>query len=370
MNFKLSRLVDCDGDITKRWYVYFLFRDPESNDWVRFTRWISTKCVTKQQRYDAAKELRKSIDLKLKQGWNPFVNQNRGLTTVNRCVDHFLANRESYVRKRTNNTYKCHLKIFKLWCIKNKFDKLSIESINYYMASDFMDHVASKKVSNRTWNNYLQSLRTCFNFLIAKEYIMVNPFFKLHDRPTEQPELIAFSRDELKVISNNLPSYNHDLYVIALLIFNCFLRPQEIVRLQVKHLKELGRNFTIPGSVSKNKKNETISVTNSLLSEVQKMDLNFPDDWFVFGLHMKRAKKQVAPTRIAEEWKEFATLYNLSKSIYALKHTGNGLALEGGANARDIQLQNRHSSLEETQKYLDRFSRIPSDQFLNALPKL
>jgi integrase len=85
---------------------------------------------------------------------------------------------------------------------------------------------------------------------------------------------------------------------------------------------------------------------------------------------MKRNEKMVAPTRIAECWRKFAKEFGIKKNIYALKHTGNGMALENGANIRDLQLQNRHSSLDQTQRYLDRFSRNVSEKFINSFPKL
>jgi integrase len=252
-----------------------------------------------------------------------------------------------------------------------KYENQAIESFNYYLANDFMDWISShSKVSNRSWNNYLQTIRHFFTFLMEREYIQVNPFLKIRYLQTEQTELIAFTRDELNIISNKLPSYNHDLYVIALLIFNCFLRPQEIVRLRVRHLKYVTDIISIPGAVSKNKKSEVISVLPQVRMELQRMNLNFPDDYFVFGPGLKRSPRQTAPTRISESWRSFADLYGIKKNIYALKHTGNGMALEAGANARDLQLQNRHSSLEETQKYLERFSRVPSLNFIESFPKL
>jgi len=371
MNFKTSRLSDAGGDLSQRWYVYYLFKDPDTGKYIRFTQWISSRLVTKSQRYDRAKELRKQIDLKLRQGWNPFVNQNRGLTTISQAIDYFLTSKGRTVRNRTLITYRSHLKIFTRWLIKLKYDNLSLESFSYYLASDFMDYTSFHlKVSNRTWNNYLQTMRHFFTFFLEREYNTINPFLKIRYLQTEQTELIAFTRDELNIISNKLPSYNHDLYVIALLVFNCFLRPQEIVRLRVRHLKYAADIISIPGSVSKNKKNEVVFVLPQVKKEIQQMNLNYPDDYFVFGPGLKRSSRQTAPTRISGNWRSFADLYGIKKNIYSLKHTGNGMALESGANVRDLQLQNRHSSLEETQKYLERFSRVPSDQFIESFPKL
>ena len=372
MNFKIAQLHDANGDLNHRWFVFYYFRDPDTGKWIRFRIWLSSKLVTRSHRYDKAKEIKKAINLKLRQGFNPFVSQNRGLTTLTHCLDYFIESKQLAVRYRTIISYRSYIKHFKEWLEDLHYDKLAAESFTYYMAGEYMDFLrTSKPIANRTWNNTLQALRCCFNFLVEKEYIIINPFFKIHELQTEEPELIAFTKKELDIIRINLPSHNYDLYVIALMIFNCFLRPQEIVRLQVRHLKDsTNGQLSIPGNISKNKKNETISLTPQVRTAINNLNLNYPGHYYVFGLHMHRNEKMVAPTRIAECWREFADKFELKKNIYALKHTGNGLALENGANARDLQLQNRHSSLEETQKYLDRFSRIPSQKFINSFPEL
>lgn len=371
MKFKNCRLVDCDGDLSKRWYVYYTVKNEETGKWVRFTHWISKKSFTRSQRFEEYMSIKKRIDAKLNQGWNPMINSYRGETTLEATVEKFLKNRKGYLRQRTMATYKSHAKRFLEWAVKNRIAKLNISKFNYYLANDYMSYLTDKfKINNRTWNNHLQSMRTLFNYLLDQEYIVANPFLRIHDRKVDQSDLVALSRSELQLVSEKLPDYNHDLYVVALLVFNCFLRPQEIVRLRVRHLKNLGRILSIPGEVSKNSKNQTVVVPEKVRDQIAKMDLDYPTDWFVFSTNLRRGKREIAPTRIAGKWRKFADAHNLKKGIYALKHTGNGMALENGANARDLQLQNRHGSLDETQKYLDRFSMRPSATFADQLPSL
>ena len=372
MNYKSAKLNDANGDLGHRWFVFYYFRDPDTGKWVRFRTWISAQLITRSLRYDRAKEIQKEINIKLLQGWNPFGKQNRGLTCIVQCLDKFLEAKERVVRERTIISYRSYINHFKKWLELKRYDQLAVESFSYYMAGEYMDSLGSvKPIANRTWNNILQGLRCCFTFLVEKEYIIINPFCKIKSLQEVQAEINAFNKDELDILREKLPTYNHDLYVIALLIFNCFLRPQEIVRLQVHHLKEsINGQLRIPGSVSKNKKSETIAITPHLQIEFNKLNLEYPGDYYIFGLHMKRNEKMAAPTRIAECWRKFAKEFGIKKNIYALKHTGNGMALENGANIRDLQLQNRHSSLDQTQRYLDRFSRTVSEKFINSFPKL
>lgn len=370
MTYKKPKLYDADGNLAARWTVYYLFKDPDTGKFHRFSQYISSKYITRAQRYAKAKEIIRELNFKLSRGFNPFAQHNRSLTSLSAALDYYLETTEVFHRKRTNTSYKSYVKQFRVWATEKGFDKLSIESFNYHHAGLYMESVGKRKISKRTYNNILQAIKTCFNFLVDKEYLLVNPFFKQKKIKLEDTELIAFNRSELEIVSSTLPQWDYNLYVIALLIFNCFLRPQEIVRLKVRHFSHIGDILHISGEISKNKKNETIAIPPQVRDAIQKLDLNYPSEYYVFARGMKRGEKEIAPTRVAEAWANYAHEHNVVKNIYALKHTGNGLAVQAGAGARDLQLQNRHSSLEETQKYLDRFSRRPSDGFVKSLPSL
>jgi integrase len=126
----------------------------------------------------------------------------------------------------------------------------------------------------------------------------------------------------------------------------------------------------IPGYVSKNKKQEVVHIPDALMPVLLKMNLNFPGDYFIFAKNQQRGPKEYAPTRIAEAWRKFADPHGIMKNIYSLKHTGVGLAIENGINIRDLQLQLRHSNLEMTQIYLDKFNSRPSGKLSTNFPDL
>ncbi len=370
-NFKTAKLFDADGDITQRWFVFYYFKDGETGKFLRFRIWISEKLLTRAQRYERGKALIREINLKLRKGFNPFVQQNRSLSPLILTIDEFLKIKKTTLRNRSYCSYKSYLKHFRTYLESSHLVNIEVESFAYTHAQAYMDHVLEEtKRSNRTFNNILQAVRTFFNFVISRQYIEVNPFALIKELPTEETAINALTKEELRIISEQLPSYNYDLYVIALMVFTCFIRPQEIVRLRVSHLIYLDDQLTLGGEITKNRKTETIIVPPQLKQAIKKLDLHFPMNYYVFGNHLKRNPKEASANRIFEQWREFAKTFGISKTIYALKHTGNGLALKAGANTRDLQLQNRHSSLDETQKYLERFRRTVSDEFINSFPRL
>ncbi len=248
---------------------------------------------------------------------------------------------------------------------------MAVDDFNYYHAQEFMDYTKSKlKNGNRTYNHRVTGMKSIFKMLLKREWILVNPFENIERLPEEDSDIEAFTVDELMLMQQNLPDYNFDLYVCACLIFYCFIRPAELVRLKVSNFHLVNRAIVIPGKASKNKKQEVVQIPDALLPVLIKLDLNFPGDFFVFARHQNRGTAEIAPTRIAEAWRKFAEEHGIKKNIYSLKHTGVGMAIENGINVRDLQLQLRHSNLEMTQIYLDKFNHRPSEKLSTNFPDL
>lgn len=364
MNYKKAKLNDANNDLSQQWFIYFYYIHPDTGKYFRFRKWISKKILTKTGRRDKAHELIKEINTRLQQGWDPFAESESRLTNIKDAIELALKVKSKTVGKRSRHTYNSIAGMFIRYLEKNKLQNISISDINYKIVQDFFDNsLISESISHRTYNNRISALKTIFNFLVKREYLVFNPVNRIDKLPEHDPELSAYNKSELKLISEKLPIYDFQLYVISQFIFYCFIRPAELVRLQFKDLFWDHQLIIVPGHKSKNKKSEPIILPDQLVANLKKWERNYPGDWYLFSQKLLPGKIQIAPTRIAEAWRSFADHHNISKGIYDLKHTGNGMAFDLGMNSRDIQLQNRHHSLEQTQQYLNKFRRIPSEKF-------
>jgi integrase len=369
--FKTAKLFDAGGDLSKRWFVYYNFLSPETGKYCRFQLWVPQKILTASGRRDKAHEIIKSINGRLRQGFNPYAHTERKYTSLAVAIAYVLSLKENSCRKRTHHTYSSMVQKFNDWLISKNFLNMAVDDFNYHHAQEFMDYTKETlKNCNRTYNNRVTAMKTLFKVLVKREWILMNPFDKIDMLPEEDPSVVAFSIDELVIMQQNLPTWNYDLYVCACLIFYCFIRPQEMVRLKVSDFNLKSRMIVIPGKASKNKKQEVVQIPNALMPVLMKLDLNYPGDYFVFGKNQQRGAVEYAPTRMAEAWRKFAEHYGIEKHLYSLKHTGVGMAIENGINIRDLQLQLRHSNLEMTQIYLDKFNRRPSEKLANDFPDL
>ncbi len=70
--YRLAKLYDANNDLSNQWFVYFYYKHPESGKFIRFRKVISNRILTKSGRRDKAHNLIKELNLKLKQGWNPY----------------------------------------------------------------------------------------------------------------------------------------------------------------------------------------------------------------------------------------------------------------------------------------------------------
>lgn len=367
---------DYNGDLSQRWYVYFSFQDPDNGKMKPFKYFISQRFKTRTARFNDAARLRDYYREKLKTGWTPFSKSGGEYTTLANAVSFYLENRKPPVmRPRTYNSYKSHLSFFTKYLIKNKVNLKYVNEFSKFDAQKFMyDTRIAHKHSNRTHNNLLTTMRTMWNFFIKMDYCTKNIFLYVDALMEEQPSIIPFTLNELSIISNTLPSYNVELWEIAQLIFYCFLRCQEIVRLKFENF-DLDRGLIFTDGVStKNKESKAVVIPTQFLKNINVEKFNsFPKEWYVYSKKLKPGTDQISIARIDELWMKYRDKHGLGKKhIYWLKHTGNGEAIDSGINIRDIQEHNRHSSLEYTQKYAIRLrpSTKIAEQFPNLDPKL
>ncbi|PCH99484.1 MAG: hypothetical protein COB81_11030 [Flavobacteriaceae bacterium] len=74
MNYSNPKVYTANGDLQKRWYVYFSYRNPETGRLKRITPFYGDahKYKTKEDRMFVLSVYRKKILELLKQGYNPF----------------------------------------------------------------------------------------------------------------------------------------------------------------------------------------------------------------------------------------------------------------------------------------------------------
>ena len=368
--FKLAKLNDCGGDLGRQWYVYYSYVHPETKQFQRFKKVISTKLLTKTQRHAAASQEIQRINKWLREGNNPYDAANPRIL-LSDAFQLYLDSIEHTIRLRSFYTYRNYVTTLNKYLEEKKQTLLRVNEFTHDNALQFMDWLKnSQKVSNRTYNNYKVHVKSIFTFLHARGYLDFNPFNNIQKLEQEESEITCLTATELQIMKTKMMVEYPQLFNVAMLIFYCFLRPQEIVRLKVENIDLVGQRIYLSGKTSKNKRTQTITIPDALMDHLAKLkNLDAPSNYYVFSKKLLPGTFQIAPTRIAEIWRKWCDANGINKRIYHLKHTGVGMAIESGMNVRDLQLQLRHASLDETQKYLEKFNNVASDRLKKGFPR-
>jgi integrase len=365
--YKRAKLNDRNNDLSKNWYVEYQYLHPETKQWVRYRTWISSRLKTGTARREKAAEICKNLNAWLISGGNPFARELAGCRLLKDSLLYILSIKESNCRRRTYHTYKHVIMLFFKFLDKKKLSGITIEDMSSSIAQEFMDWTKLEHgVQNRTHNYYLMDISTFFNELVSRNLIAANPFKGIKKLEAEETSIVAFKKSELELVKTKLKEDDKILYCIAGLIFYCALRPAEIMRLKVADLYLEQGVVHVNGGQAKNKKNAWVNIMNKdFIEDLKSLNLEvYPEEFFIFTRHLKPGIKEAAPTRIAERWRKWANENNIKRNIYDLKHTAAGLANDNGVPLRDLQLHFRHSELSITEKYLQRFRRVPGPGLL------
>lgn len=262
---------------------------------------------------------------------------------------------------------KSFLKTFTSYLQNAGLTHLETKQIKKTHILDFLDSLRSK-INATTFNSYLAWLKSVFSLLVQRELIEVSPCSGIKKQKSQQTKSIAFSPEHAKELAELCKNHDTELYIFCMCVFYCFIRPIELRRLKVGQVDLEQKKIYILGTQSKNKKTEYVVIPDRL-KEIF-IEHNFLDrdkEDFLFSdykeLQYSRNKFSVAFAKICKNGG-----YPKNYSLYCWKHTGVVMYYRAGAKLKFIQMQCRHSSLDETNKYLKDLGLFDNDDILNNAP--
>lgn len=307
-------------------------------------------------------------------------------------------------KENTAITYKSFFKQLLRYCEDVEIENTKLYKIQRHQMYKFMEGFwESETWGAVSYNNNLGYLKSFFNHF-AKIYDYQNVTQNLADKEVSEDSsrFEPFSEQQMKDVFEFLDNPHQIVYphytrtepadkFMALLcrtIFYTFLRPSEIRRLKIKHVKRYAEGFfDLSTDITKNKKKvfNELYIEPSLVEHFKTLnwDKYFNDKKFEnYYVFTKDMIPSVAKSGRYDYSKSFATVIDkLSNdvsivedtsmkrgkrvhktikkewnndylSLYSIKHTGNIIAFKAGFSLTQLQLQNRHSSVQQTENYL------------------
>lgn len=372
-NYQLAKLFDRSGNLSRRWYVEYKFKHPDTGQFEKFREWISSKKFpTRSARYIEATRIKKRINEALQSGFSPYEDPEKNYS-FQQAFNQVLNVKAATISDRSNTDYRSHCRTFLTWLKDNNLYTLKPAYFDFKKCQLFADHLSvNMSLSNRTRNNYIATMRTMFEEFNTRNIVDVNHWAKVKKLRVRETAIGSFTPEERRAIAEILPPVHYRLYCVALIIYYCYLRPVEITRLQIKDFDFKRAQINVSGGKSKNGRTRPVVMHPHLVECLEKLEFEtYPADHYAFATSKKLMPNtaKIAPTRIADAWREIMKKqHGITKNIYDLKATGAGEAFDVGIDPRQIQLQLRHSSLDETQVYLEKVRNKPGQIFREKMP--
>jgi len=239
------------------WYISFYALHPETKK-LRRTRIRLNHICPMSQRKIVARQLILDITDKLIKGWNPYVEETtpKAYSHLFEILDLFLKIKEKEMENNSIRTYISFIKILKNWLLEHGYNEdMFVYSFTKSTAVDFMFCVESDEhILPRTYNNYLHFYKLLCNWLIDYGYMNTNPFEKIHKAPKRntQKRRTTLSEEQRHALQGYLQQHNKPYFVMCMMCYYCFIRPNEISQLRVGDISLKNQIIYVSKEIAKN----------------------------------------------------------------------------------------------------------------------
>ncbi|MGR7813385.1 tyrosine-type recombinase/integrase [Lacinutrix undariae] len=411
-NFSDPKIYTAKGDIKKRWYVYFSYRNPKTGKLKRVTPIYgdANTYKTKEARLEVLTVYRKVLLKLLKEGYNPFEDntvlfekQNKETSVkpassktntleVKKDVvvlekevaevkepsmsikDAFafgLKLKEKLLSKTTKRSYENRISNFLKWIKESHPEVTNIDQLNRKLVTGFLNHVLDN-TSARNRNNFRVDLSSIIQVLEDNDIVPTNFIKRIPVLKTIPQRNKTYTKEKQEEIYEYLESKDALLLLYIKFISYNFLRPIEVCRLKVGDidLKNKVIKFKAKNSPLKTKIIPDLLIND--LPDLSEMDASLslftPDkiggEWTT-SVDNKRDYFSKRFKKVVKDHFELGTDYGL----YSFRHTYITKlyrALVKGSSPFEakskLMLITGHSSMSALQKYLrDIDAELPED---------
>lgn len=393
----LPHLVDSDGDLTKDWYVEYSMRNPYTGQMKRFREYAGFKKLkTVEERYALAENVVNELINRLKSGWTPFerakttYEDNIALETINKrwgamregvvnirvYLSEFLGMKKSSVSKRSYQTYQSKLRIFCEWAEHNGLDQIHVGYITQEHIQDFLKELAEEKnLSRLSIDKYTQILHSFFDYLIKRKKLMKeNP-------ATNMPRLGKVVDKAAKPIPDKerslllvaMRKYDRQLWIVCQVEYYCAIRPAELRLLKVRDIDFDNCVIRVPGTISKNRLSEVVTMPQQLVRLFLNEGYNKADaSYYLFSASGKPGERCLGKNSFRNRFNALRNKLHLSAEykLYSFKHTGGVKLVNAGIDTWELQRHFRHKSIETTERYIRKNFAVKSDKLKNEFPDI
>ena len=160
-----------------------------------------------------------------------------------------------------------------------------------------------------------------------------------------------FQSHQILKIKKHLLEHDPTLWLACEFIYFCFIRPSELRLLKVGDIHFDEWKICVRSTISKNKKEQYVTVPIAFRPSLECLKLRSPREYIFYK---DDCTKPVAINYFIRKFRRVLTHLGFGNEfqLYSWKHTGAVAVVRAGASLKEVQIQLRHHSLEEVDKYL------------------
>lgn len=237
--YSVPKIYDANGDLTKRWYVYYSFRNPSTDMLERQTPIYSgvNQFKTLKERKEAIKILSKAIETILENGFNPYddsisVDESKKYNIPD-AVTFALELKKNTLKENSYRDFRVRIKSFEKWLLANGFENRYITTVNKKAVITFLNSILSN-TSPKNRNNTRSNLSMFFQSLEDNDIITDNFVKKINVLKSTPERNKTYSTTQEVDIFNYLKNNDDLLLLFIQFVSYNHLRPVEVVRLRIK----------------------------------------------------------------------------------------------------------------------------------------
>lgn len=350
--FASWKIYDAKGDITKRWFVYTTRNGKRVKLYGDINTWP-----------DAATRRARALAIIAEQ-----TKAEAPATGHLSEVWKALEQRKNQLRPKTWQTYVSKYRRLVTWASAQGLDRVQPQ---HWTSDHIKDFLASMgRISPTTWNHYTQLFRGIWRDILLPG--VRNPWDGVKYKKQNPTPALYFSEFQIRELKEAIQKQSPQLWLCCQFIYYCFIRPGELRNLKIGDIQFKESRILIRGEVAKNKRQQYVAIPEAFKPMIARLE-GLPQGYYVVS-----AAGEPGETRIGHNWMKInhqavltAKGYDTRRhKLYSWKHTGAIAAVKAGISLKYIQLQLRHSSLDQVNAYLKDIGLVDIGDLVDRFPEI
>lgn len=392
-NFTIPVVCNYDGDLKKKWFVYFRFF--HNGKWHVFKKKEGLNlCKTLKERTTEAEQLRLAREKWLKEGWNPVLEpkvfNNRFGAASNDLLDLKAMSFEKALQyalekkqlaHKSKQDYGTTVRYVVKAAQKLNVAQMAIAQLSrVHCKALIKEAMQIKDWSNKAYNKNLTFFKSLLSELVEWDVLEYNPAFQIKNLATEDTQkFVPLTIEEKNIVREYLKKEHPAFLLFVTIIYATGIRPKEVLGLQIKDFNEADACFhLLPFSEkTKTKKQRKVAINPHLLEVIKKLSLKKRNpDHFIFSEGFKPGPVRIERKIATDLWDTLVRNHlGIDKYMYSVKHLGADDLIDAGKengiqNIEEIVQQHLgHSSKFMTRRYTQKGLELSREVVARIAPK-